>query len=573
MSFTYYLIIGAGSLTCASLATFSIFFGKKRKIKKSFLNLKNKFQTINNSNIEAKINKIKKISENNEDYVSIYNEVNEKYINLIDNYALEMETKFNKIDVLIANKEYKIIKEELAEVEKSIKNYEHELTEIDKEITGVTSKEDDLRCVVVPLKEQFRVLKAGFYEHKEELSVCSKNFEEKISDLEKNIANLDGKLENGYYKEAQELINEIKKDIDFYEVHLEKMPRIVSFSMQVLPKRLEQAINKYQRMKEEGYPLFSIKVSTIEEKIKTALEEIRVRFIAFNYDDINDSIKEVAYEIENLNEALEKEVSAKDNFSKYIDEVYENIDGIGKKFLKAKRDTNSIKGVFLIDEVKYNELGILENQIHILNRIKMELDAYIHSATKQPYSILTAKMGELAEFGSEVEEKLNDYQAYIISLKTDTEYSYNKVNTYSSEITKEYNTLLGLNHKILSTIYEDKYNNVVSLIQTINKDITTKPVDVNAINSSCQILINSAEKLLQEMRNSLKMYNMAQNIIVFTNKYRSSFTTVNEVLNRAQIHFENGEFEFAIDSVSEVLQEVHPKAYEEMMRRKGYKDE
>ena len=203
----------------------------------------------------------------------------------------------------------------------------------------------------------------------------------------------------------------------------------------------------------------------------------------------------------------------------------------------------------------------------------MELDAYIHSATKQPYSILTTKMGELAEFGSEVEEKLNDYQTYIISLKNDTEYAYEKVNSYSLEITTLYNTLLGLNHKVLSTIYEEEYNNVCDLIQNINKSITTKPVDVNSINVNCQSLINKAEKILRDMKNGLKMYNMAQNIIVFTNKYRSSFTTVNEVLNRAQIHFENGEFEFAIDSVSEVLQEVHPKAYEEMMKRKGYKDE
>ena len=75
------------------------------------------------------------------------------------------------------------------------------------------------------------------------------------------------------------------------------------------------------------------------------------------------------------------------------------------------------------------------------------------------------------------------------------------------------------------------------------------------------------------MTNSLNMYQMAQNIIVFTNKYRSSFSNVNEVLNRAQIHFENGEFEFAIDSVSEVLQEVYPTYYEDIMKKKGYKDE
>ena len=546
---------------------------KKSKFKKIYNNLKNKFENLNNSSIEARLNKLKNISSNNEEYLEIYNEFNQKYTEMIEKYEFEMNSKFNRIDVLISSKEYKIIKEELEEVENAIKDYEKELKQISNEIVSLTGKEDALREIVVPLKESFRMLKSNFYEHKEELSACSTLFEEKVNELEKTIAKLETKLENGYYKESEEIINELKKDISFYENHLEKMPKMVSFSLQVLPKRLDQAISKYQRMKEEGYPLFSIKASTIEEKIKNSLEEIRIRFMAFNYDDINESIKEVAYEIENLNEALEKEVVSKDNFNEYIDTVYENVDKICKKFLKTKRDTNSIKGVFIISDERYNELGILENQIHILNRIKMELDAYIHSATKQPYSILTNKMGELAEYGSEVENKLNDYQSYILSLKNDTEYSYDKVNYYSIEITTLYNTIVGLNHKVLSTVYEDEYNSVCSLIQDANKCITTKPVDVKAVNEKCKNLINLAETLLQNMRNSLKMYNMSQNIIVFTNQYRSDFSDVNEVLNRAQIHFESGEFELAIDSVSDVLQTVHPNAYEEMMKRKGYKDE
>lgn len=546
---------------------------KKSKFKKIYNNLKKRFENLNNSNIEARLNKLKNISSNNEDYEEIYNDFNKKYTELIEKYEFEMNSKFNRIDVLISSKEYKIIKDELDEVENLIEEYERELKQISNEIVNLTGKEDELRKIVVPLKESFRVLKSNFYEHKEELSVCSILFEEKVNELEKNIAKLDAKLENGYYKESEEIISELKNDICFYENHLGKMPKIVSFSLQVLPKRLDQAISKYQRMKEEGYPLFSVKASTIEEKVKNSLEEIRVRFMAFNYDDINESIKEVAYEIENLNEALEKEVVSRDNFNEYIDTVYENIDKIGKKFLKTKRDTNSIKGVFLISEEKYNELGVLENQIHILNRIKMELDAYIHSATKQPYSILTNKMGELAEYGSEVEKRLNEYQTYILSLKNDVEYAYDKVNYYSIEITTLYNTIVGLNHKVLSVVYEDEYNSVCSLIQDANKCITTKPVDVKIVNEKCKNLINLSETLLENMRNSLKMYNMSQNIIVFTNQYRSDFSDVNEVLNRAQIHFESGEFELAIDSVSEVLQTVHSTAYEEMMKIKGYKDE
>ena len=565
------IIIGVLVVLGGGVAGF--FFGQIYLLKRNFKNLKDNFHKLNNSNLDSKINKLKMISEHNEEYVDLFNEINEKYTNLIDTYAIEMETVFNKIDVLFANKDYKVVKEELELLEHSLNVYGSELNKIDDEIKHITSKEDELREIVVPLKEKFRVLKANFYEHKEELSVCSKIFEKKINELEKTIAKLDNKLENGYYKEAEELTNELVTEVDFYGGHLEKMPKLVSFSMQVLPKRLEAAMSKYQKMKEEGYPLFTIKATAIEEKINLSLDEIRIRFEEFNYEDINESIKEAAYEIEDLNEALEKEVTSKDHFTQYNEVVYAQVEEIGKKFLKAKRDTDNINGVYLIDSSKYSELNILETQVQILNRIKMELDAYIHSATKQPYSILSSKMGELAEFGGEVEEKLNAYQDYILSLKNDSENAYSKVNNYSVELTTLYNKLLNLNHKVLSVIYEEEYNNVCDLIQNIDKSLKTKPINVAVINENSNALVNKVEELLKNMKESLKMYEMAQNIIIFTNKYRSSFSTVNEVLNRAEIHFENGEFEFAIDSVSEVLQEVHPRAYEEMMKRKGYKDE
>ena len=76
----------------------------------------------------------------------------------------------------------------------------------------------------------------------------------------------------------------------------------------------------------------------LEEKIKSWLEEIKVRFEEFNYEDINDSIKEIAYEIENLNDALEKEVTAKDHFNQYIDLVYETIDEIVFRAVRGELD-------------------------------------------------------------------------------------------------------------------------------------------------------------------------------------------------------------------------------------------
>ena len=115
-------------------------------------------------------------------------------------------------------------------------------------------------------------------------------------------------------------------------------------------------------------------------------------------------------------------------------------------------------------------------------------------------------------------------------------------------------------------MYKERYEDVAYLIDLINKELVTKPIYVEKINTELKEFKSKATALLKDMKESIKLHENATNIIVYTNKYRSSFTAVNDVLNKAQVHFESGEFEFAIDRVSEILQQVHPKAYEDMIK-------
>ena len=180
---------------------------------------------------------------------------------------------------------------------------------------------------------------------------------------------------------------------------------------------------------------------------------------------------------------------------------------------------------------------------------------------------------ELKGFCDAINAKVDAFQAYIYSLKDDSQYAFKYINDASIALTYYYNVLLAYNHKVLSIMYKDRYDEVTNYIDVISKELVTKPIYVEKINEELEIFKLKATRLLQEMKESVKLYNNASNIIVYTNKYRSSFSAVNDVLNRAQIHFDNGEFEFAIDSVSEILQQVHPQAYSEMVKFKEENNE
>ena len=181
----------------------------------------------------------------------------------------------------------------------------------------------------------------------------------------------------------------------------------------------------------------------------------------------------------------------------------------------------------------------IENELHALSRVKMELETYIHSPTKYPYSTLNNKLEELKDFSESINVKVDDFQAYIYSLKEDSQNAYKYVNDTSITLTYYYNLLLSYNHKVLSILYKERYDEVTNYIDVISKELVTKPIYVEKINEELKLFKEKAKSLLIEMKDSVKLYNNASNIIISTNKYRSSFSAVNYVLNRDKSHFDN----------------------------------
>ena len=152
----------------------------------------------------------------------------------------------------------------------------------------------------------------------------------------------------------------------------------------------------------------------------------------------------------------------------------------------------------------------------------MDLETYIHSQTKYPYSTLNSKLLELTDFSESINNKVDAFQAYIYSLKEDSQYAYKYINDASVAITYYYDLILSYNHKVLSVIYKDRYEEITSLIDIISKELVTKPIYVEKINEELKEFKGKATSLLSEMKQSVKLHNNASNI--------SNNITVNEDL-------------------------------------------
>ncbi len=546
-----------------------LFFGKG-KVSKQINELKTRFNNLKMNNLDSNMEKLKLISDNNEEYNELYTAIEANYNSLVNDYYLDIEENINALESTMNVMDIKLVKVEIKKISDKVDSAEYEKNEIIKQINDMFAPEKSIREELTPLKENYRELVNLFNIHQAELDECAILFDDAIKDMDKYINQIDERLISGEYKEAKAILVKFKETLNEYSIHIQNMPEIVSFTLKILPTRYNNALETYEQMKKEGYVLFSIKMNTYQDEIDSLFDHIKQGFYELRYNEVKNQIRELVLKINEINVKLENEKTSKENFDDNNDKVYAYIDEINKKFLKAKRDFYSVNGVYLVDKSREDELIFIENELHALSRIKMELETYIHSPTKYPYSTLNAKLMELKDFSESIDAKVYGFQNYIYSLKEDSQYAYKYVNDASVAITYYHNVLASFNHKVLSYMYKDRYEELCDLIDIISKELVTKPIYVEKINQELSIFKTRATSLLEEMKESVKLYNNASNIIVYTNKYRSSFSVVNDVLNRAQIHFDNGEFEFAIDSVSEILQQVHPQAYAEMVK---YKEE
>lgn len=542
-------------------------FGKSR-VNKQVSELTERYNKLKDSDIESNMEKLKLISNNNEEYKELYTVIEANYNSLITDFYLEIEEDIVKLENSKNLMDTKLVKAEVSKISEKLDRANYEQNQIISQITSMFEQENKVREELTPLKETYRNLVKDYSACRDSLGEFASLFEKNIVDLDNKINDMEEYLNAGKYKDAKEVLVDFKEILNTSVNHLKYMPEMVNFTFSILPSRYNAVLEMYDQMKEEGYVLFSIKMSTYQDEITKSFENLRQEFNELRYLDAKDDIKELALKINEVSVKLEKEKTSREEFENNNDLVYAFIDEINKKFLKAKRDFCAINGVYLVDKNREDELIFIENELHALSRIKMELETFLHSPTKYPFSTLNAKLTELSDFSNSINVKVESFQTYIYSLKEDSQYAYKYVNDASIALTYYYNVLLSYNHKVLSIMYKDRYDEVTTSIDIISKELVTKPIYVEKINEELKIFKTKATSLLQEMKESVKLYNNASNIIIYTNKYRSSFNAVNDVLNRAQIHFDNGEFEFAIDSVSEILQQVHPQAYEEMVKYK-----
>ncbi len=553
-------VIGAGAFIVFLYLLLDRFAFVGRKNRKLVEELRRKYEYIHSLLIgqdSAYIKRLEIISDLNLLFRPIYEDFNRQYENLRDNDDRQARIAVEKLEKAVNNKNHKLFKEIYANQRVIIVNFESEVTTLHQSLEKVIQPETEARQAAVNEKEQYRKIRANHQLHRSEIEPLNSVFQRLFTYVDNTFTEYDRTVETANYDDAAILLERIAKTLNTLEKVLEVAPDLCVRTYNLVPQKIDELEVTYDRLTLEKYPLHHLMVRSFIDNSRRTLEEIGGKLSKFDLQGIDDQLNAITDRIEVFLEAFEEEKDYRLVFEHEFEDTYQDVQDLERQYIRLANVLPQVKKVYAIPETSENRMGHLREQIDYLSSLKRSLDTFLHSATKQPFSVLVEKLKHIQTVVKEARVEMDTFSAELEQLKVDVETSFTSINQLYFELKKAEAALRELQVPAYANRYKIVFDQCYSNIEQINALVHVKPIDVLEVASLHTQLKEQATDLLTGLDADLHMANLAENAIVYANNYRYNFSDIKATLQQDEALFLQGQFEKAYLDAGAILKKYN----------------
>ena len=491
----------------------------------------------------AYIRRLETISTMNLVYVEEYANWSNNFKNVRDSMDSLAQATSNSVKDLFTDRRYKELKNYLPSAKKTIGEYEEKVEALYKGLKDKFAVEENVSSLSLRCKESFRQVKQEFYLKSSDLSILTSSFDllfKKVSDL---LDEADAHIENARYEEAESIYkNKIAPVVNKVRSIIKSLPDICIQITNLLPDKINSLSVRYEQMIKDGYPLNHIMLKKTIPDMEAELDAIITQVKTLNIQGVQEKFDSMRARIDKYQEQFEEEIHARTIFEAESFKASSNETEIQNNYLNLVHALPKIKSIYLLDEEDEAKLNEIQGYINSAAASKRSLDTFIHSGTKQPFTILLSRMNALKEQSKEASDHINDFQAYLRSLKVDCEKAAKALSTYNESIKDAEAEVRYMNLPSMTEKYSPLFEEAFELIGTLYTTLKSTPIDVKKVDAAYNELSEKGDYLLNSLKNDKESLKNAEEAVVHANRYRSSDSSNNATLSQAETLFLDGHF-------------------------------
>ena len=535
---------------------------KRRRERRTSKELEKKYVSLHQiltEDIEQYIARLDFISNQNTEYIQYHEKYYLAYQEILQENDRGSYIAVNGLRSTVNEKKHKGLKNLIDSTRTIVNEFDRKVTELFNELNELLQKDEEFHQDELALQRRYRALKEKYNENQTELLIMENSFNRFFEKIDKLFLECENLTSGARYDEANEILPKISQVLVALDESFDKLPNFCVKITKVIPKRMDEIRVRYEELEKNEYPLHHLKVMSKLESFKNSLDELVKRLCSFNLKNIEEELDSIDNEIIEIFKAFEKEEYAKVFFDEKCEKIYTEIYDLENKFKKIKRALPNYKEVYLIKEKYLDKVNELEEDINNVQIIKRDLDQYIHSSTRQPYTIIVSKIKDMQDEMGRINEILKDFNSYLLSLKKDSENDYITICDYYLKLKDAQYQLREMAVPSFSDRLVLPFERAYSFLEQIGEVLKSRPIDVAKANEILDGAIELIDGMLKDIQEQVGQRKYAEESIVYANQYRQSFVDCKYTLKSADQSFYEGDFTRTIDQTVTLIKKMRPE--------------
>ena len=558
---TYYIIAVVSIIAVLNL----IQYLSKRRYKTEIQNLDIEKNEIIDAPIMTELSKVETLTKTKtiKDKYNIWKKEIDELKKTIDSSINDM---ILDADFSLEQKDYKDYIKKKINVEIKLYEAKEKKERVFEEIKEITLSEERNRVTITDLKTEFREIVRNFELNKSSFMSIDKVVDLQIETIEKRFQDFEYDMEKQDYVSANKLIKIIDTLIKHLGTIVDEIPPALLMAETIIPKRLDEMKNEYDHMNKSGYQLDYLNIEYNIDEINKKISDIMSRIRVLNLEDVLFELRTILEYTDSVYTDFEREKIARKSYE-------DSITIFKSKVKKINEIMNKLYGKVV--DAKYN-YKLSEEQLTSLDDLSEELIRLdedfnkLYDATKTssfPYSRLNKELELLILKLSKVEEKLQSYIDSIGNMQEDEKRAREQLEDMKQLLESSKTKIREYKLPYVPDSYFVELKEAIEAIREVNKELERKPINIEVLNTRVDTARDLIFKIYNNSNEIIKSAMLAENAIVYGNRYRTQKTYIDEGLNKAESLFNKGEYRKSLELTLNTIEVVEPGIYKKMLNK------
>lgn len=539
-------------------------YRKKVAFKKRLTELEKEKNLIISAPILSELGKVESLVKDNKLKYK-YDDWKDKFESIRKNDIPAISDMIIEADGFMEKRNYKDLKTKIIEIELEIYRLRERTNMILSEIQGLTLSEEKNRERIVELKSKYRNIKAEYEKNKESYGSVVEQIDLEFENIEKRFSEFEIAMEEKDYDEINYIVKGIDEMTEHADYVVKEVPAIIIMCNELIPNKISDISNLYIDMTRNMYQLDYLNVEYNIEETNKKLKDIVDRVRVLNLEDVVFELKTILNYFDSLYIDFENEKISKKKFDSNMKSFKSKLTKTDKVVKNIKSQINELKTNYELSKENIERIDIIDKEVTNIKNSYNELADFSKNHTF-PFTKLVKELDLLIIKLSKIDENL-DYDVHTIgSMKDDEIRAREQLDNIKRLIKKTKNRIRCYNLPVIPNNYYVELEDAKEAIGEINKELNRKPITIEVLNIRVDTARDLAFKVYNTVNSVIKSAMMAEETMVYGNRYRGIKSQIDQGLDKAESLFMDGEYKKSLEVTMNAIDYIEPGIHNRILK-------